>query len=511
VRDAVVPSRRSALSAGVVLAVLVLALTVGRAGAADQVFWANFAQNKISSANLDSGDVHDLNTAGATVNEPFGVSIDPVAGRVYWANHSGGVVSWANLDGSGGGDFEAAGASMLAPSGVVVDPAARRIYWSNDSNTTPISYANLDGSGGGDLNVSGAPVEGPYGIALDTAAGRIYWTNFGFFGGSIAYAALDGSGGAQLPVSGSATLETPLGLAIDRAAGRIYWANDVPGKISVANLDGSGSADLKTAGAAVKGPYGVALDPLAGRVYWANTQGGTISYASLDGGGGANFPIEENLKATANFPVLYETPRATSTAQLTAKAPPVPRLKRKGKRRKRGALPRLVGSRLTCEAGQWAPDLVEAHLYRAPLSTSYGWTRDGVEIEGQDESTLFGFDVGNYRCRVTATNGAGSSSQATGSIAIYKTAKAKPNRKKGSARLTVVLPGEKGTLRLAGGGLVPRTRQAAGRTKVLIRARGKKARALARSGMARVIARLTYTPPDGPAATLRRRITLRLG
>jgi hypothetical protein len=485
----VVLSCRAALSAGIVLAALVPVLTAPPAGAADQVFWANFAQNKISFANLDSGDVRDLNTAGATVNEPFGVSIDPAAGRVYWANHSGGVVSWANMDGSGGGDFEAAGASMLAPSGVVVDPAARRIYWSNDSNTTPISYANLDGSGGGDLNVSGAPVEGPYGIALDPAGGRIYWTNFGFLGGSIAYAHLDGSGGAQLPVSGSATLDSPLGLAIDRAAGKIYWANDVPGKISVANLDGSGSADLNTAGAAVKGPYGVALDPPAGRVYWANTQGGTISYASLDGSGGANFPIEEDPKAVANFPVLLEEPRATGDPQISAHSGP---LARKSKPPK----PLFKGQRLECAPNTWAGDLVESGLYRAPLSVGVQWTNQGTPIPGATETSFRTSQVGEYRCLSSAENRAGTTSRSTVPAGVFKLGKLKRNKARGTARLTMILPA-RGTVEVSGRRVVRRKRSADRRAKILIKAKGRARQRLSRVGKARVRIKMTFTLAGG--------------
>ena len=89
-----------------VIALAGSALSAATAQASDQIFWANFVTDKISHANIDGrGGAQNLNTAGATADEPTGVAIDPVGGRVYWANHTGGKISWANLDGTGGGTW----------------------------------------------------------------------------------------------------------------------------------------------------------------------------------------------------------------------------------------------------------------------------------------------------------------------------------------------------------------------------------------------------------------------
>jgi DNA-binding beta-propeller fold protein YncE len=125
------------------------------------------------------------------------------------------------------------------------------------------------------------------------AASRIYWSNTG--GGRISYANLDGSGGANLSTSGATggVGFDFFGIAIDIANGRLYWADTNFGHpnestISYANLDGSGGGDVETGAAAVEEPLGVAIDPTANRVYWANAFGNKISYANLDGSGGAN-------------------------------------------------------------------------------------------------------------------------------------------------------------------------------------------------------------------------------
>ena len=87
-------------------------------------------------------------------------------GRVYWANDGSTTsrISFANLDGSGGGDL--AGATGGAPRGVAIGVAAGKVYWTKPGNTATdgrISFANLDGSGGGGgyLNTTGATVNRP--------------------------------------------------------------------------------------------------------------------------------------------------------------------------------------------------------------------------------------------------------------------------------------------------------------------------------------------------------------
>jgi hypothetical protein len=142
-----------------VVASLVAALPAS-ARAADAVYWANEIGDTISFENLDGSGGGDLATTGATVDNPFGVALDPAAGRIYWANRLGDTISFANLDGSGGGDLTATGATVVGPSGVAVDRAAGRIYWANALGDT-ISFARLDGSGGGDLVTTGATLDFP--------------------------------------------------------------------------------------------------------------------------------------------------------------------------------------------------------------------------------------------------------------------------------------------------------------------------------------------------------------
>jgi DNA-binding beta-propeller fold protein YncE len=145
------------------------------------------------------------------------------------------------------------------------------------------------------------------------AASRVYWSNAG--GGRISYANIDGSGGGDLSTTGASggTGFDFFGMAIDVAAGRVYWADTNFGHptestVSFANLDGSGGGDLNTIGAAVEEPLGVAVDPGANRVYWANAFGNKISYANLDGSGGGDL---STIGATVNEPIGVAIDRAT--------------------------------------------------------------------------------------------------------------------------------------------------------------------------------------------------------
>jgi len=473
-------------------ATLAALLAPGAANAADRIYWANFgAPERISFANLDGSGGTNLNTAGALVKIPIGLALDPAAGRAYWTNEtSPGGVSYASLDGSGGaGNLNTGAATVKGPSGAAIDPVARRIYWGNIGDGT-IGWAKLDGSGGGNLNTGAATVNGNYGLEVDPVGGRVYWTNAAK-AGSISYANLDGSGGADLPITGSATLEYPFGLAIDPVDRRIYWANDiVSGKISYASLDGTGSADLNTSGATVSQPYGVAVDADQHRVYWANSSGG-LAYADTTGAGGTNLTITGGFASGAlNFPNLLEAPRGTASPTVAGSAKP--------------------GGTLRCTQGGWKEDIVSTSLYRAPTAYAYQWSRSGKPVDGATSATVSAQDVGEYRCTVTASNPVGSASQTSPVAAVFKVGKARLNRKKGTAKLPVSLPGS-GQLKVSGRGYKAARKSVdfAKTLKLTIRARGKPLKKLKASGKAKLKLTFAFSTSDGSVATQTKSVVLR--
>ena len=85
----------------------------------------------------------------------------------------------------------------------------------------------------------------------------------------------------------------------------------------------------------------------------------------------------------------------------------------------------------------------------------------------------------------------------------FKFGKLKRNKAKGTAVLSVTVPGP-GAIALAGKGIVakpPRAVAAAGVVKLQIKAKGKARRKLVRAGKAKVTAKVTYTPTGGAANT----------
>ena len=485
------PTSRPGAAIALVALVVTLLLPVAANGA-DRLYWANFgAPERISFANTDGSGGIDLNTGGSGIKIPIGLALDPSSGRAYWSNESAeGKISFTNLDGSpGAGILQTGAANIKGPSGVAIDPVQRRIYWGNIGDST-ISWANLDSPfGGGELNPGPASINGPYELEVDTISRRLYWTNAS--GPAISWAYLDGSGGADVPITGPVTMDSPFGLAIDPTEGKIYWANStLNGRISYANLDGGGGADLNTAGATVSEPVGVAVDPERNRVYWANRSGG-LSFADTNGGGGANIKFAPGFASgTPNSPNLLASPRPLGAPSVSGPAKP--------------------GGKLSCGTGDWAADIVSASFYATPTSFAYVWSRSGKAVAGTNGATVITQGVAEYRCTVTATNPSGSSAQTSKIAAVFKIGKVKLDKRKGTAKLSVTLPGS-GTLKVTGKGAKAAKKKVGGAKTVTVRikAKGKAKRSLASKGKAKLKLKVSFSTSDGGVASQPKKIVLR--
>jgi PKD domain len=176
-------------------------------------------------------------------------------------------------------------------------------------------------------------------------------------------------------------------MAIDPVAGKIYWANLGGGTIRVGNLDGSGPAATLFSGES--SPVGVAIDPVAGKIYWGGFGSGTIRVGNLDGSGPAATLFGSENGPT--FPALLRAPAGTGGPTLSGGGE--------------------VGQQLSCSQGTWAGDLLGAFLYRAPRSFVYQWQVGGADIAGASQATYTPSQAGQYTCRVTASNQAGTSAQ----------------------------------------------------------------------------------------------------
>jgi hypothetical protein len=507
---------------GACLAAFAALLLAPAARAADRIYWSNFENDTIAWTKLDgSGGGATLNTAGATVDGPMGMTIDPAHGRIYWANwanHTGTTISYANLDGSGGGDLAITGATVAGPHGLAIDPADGpygTLYWPNHDMTagSSIAWARLDATGaagaGGDLPITSATLDEPRGVTIDPLTDRIYWANFADgLGKSISWSALDGSASSDLISDIGANdpeAAGPEGTAIDPATRKIYWSDfGERHLIQFANPDGTGISNLNTAGAATRGVHGVTIDPETDRIYWANWYSDGIAYASLDGSGGDDLDTSGTAISRPDQPAILKEPTATADPAISGGSDP--------------------GATLACSTGTWAGDVLEALAYQAPERLAYRWTRDGVELPGADADTVTATEAGAYRCIVTATNAAGSTAATSAAHQVvsppppppppppsnhFSFGKVKLNRHHGTAKLAVDLPGP-GDVALAGKHLTAVSKHPgkAGEVRLKIKPRGKAKRTLLRRGKLTVRPQVTFTPTGGTARTETKRVKL---
>jgi hypothetical protein len=113
-------------------------------------------------------------------------------------------------------------------------------------------------------------------------------------------------------------------------------------------------------------------------------------------------------------------------------------------------------------------------------------------------------------------NAAGGDGSDIGAVEVqpsnaFKLGKLKRNKKKGTAKQLVILPlPDAGSVTITGKGLKTKTRQVTGAPKVKLPviAKGKKRKALNRSGKAKFKAKVTYSPTGNVAKTLKRKLKL---
>ena len=77
-----------------------------------------------------------------------------------------------------------------------------------------------------------------------------------------------------------------------------------------------------------------------------------------------------------------------------------------------------LGDALSCSPGGWKSDLDGASLFRAPRTFAYAWQLDGSDIPDATTSSFTFTEPGDYTCRVTAANEAGSSSQTSAAFTV---------------------------------------------------------------------------------------------
>ncbi len=384
------------------LAVVGAALAVATpASAAERVYWGN-TLSKSGAGSIDFATVGgtggvELDTSPATVEEPFGVALDPAAGLVFWANNGGETpIAFAHMNDTGGGNLDTnpLAKGSFKPDGIAIDTANGRVYWADEGHKS-IDYANLnDTGGGGEVPVTGVTVETPTGLTIDPVSETIYWINKGT---EIDYASLDGSGAKKLKTESFGGAE---GLALDPANERIYWADSTNERIDYANLnEKSPGGHVNTT--KIGHPRGVAINPSAGVIYWANAAIDKISFADLNESGTEGVVAEQEDQHVdgPGFPALLLAPVGLSATTLTGNGS-------------------TVGATLTCKQGVWAPDLADAFDFLAPQGLAFSWSVNGTAIAGATSSSIVAGSAGSYTCSVTASNEAGATAASSAAVTI---------------------------------------------------------------------------------------------
>jgi sugar lactone lactonase YvrE len=359
---------------------------------------------------------------------------------------------------------------------VAVDAA--HVYWGQSGPT--VARANLDGSGTPEFDFIMGD-NGLRGVAVD--AGHVYWTNYQD-NSSIGRANLDGMSPDNAFI-GDAFL--PVGVAVDGA--HIYWANQGTNAVARADLDGNPASVNQSFVPGADNPEGVAVD--GAHIYWTNEHGGTIGRANLNGTGvdqefikGAEVPSAIAVDGLS-FPRCQPASASTDHAESVA-----------------------MTLRCTSGAGTRSYSIASqpAHGQISGFSSSTG------RLTYTPDTDFFGADSFRFR----ASNQGGSALAATATIEVgaasneFTIGKAKRNKRNGTAKLPVVVPGA-GELDLAKTKKVKadeETADAAGREKLRVRAKGKAKKKLNRKRKAKVKAQVTYTPTGGASNTESKKIKL---
>ncbi|MGH2961600.1 MAG: hypothetical protein ACRDL3_05325 [Solirubrobacterales bacterium] len=367
-------------------------------------------------------------------------------------------------------------ASLLAAALAAAPRADALVYWAN-ANGDAIGRANLNGSG---VDQSFIGQFGVFGVAAN--ATHLYWSSYDIFSdvGAIGRAGLDGSG-----VNGSLIETGPGDLGQVAVAGEhLYWAHSASGTIGRASLDGTGANPAFITG--LFDPRGVAVSST--HIYWTSGSGNQIGRANLNGsgvnhgfishGGGASWGVDVD----GSHVYWGDFEGTIGRANLNGS----------------GANPSFI-------TGASTPTGVAvdaAHVYWSNAGAD-AIGRANLDGSGRDQSFIDGaaFPLG---IDVDARQVAPPSNE-------FSFGKVKRNKRKGTAKLTVIVPGP-GELDLAKNRKVkPNGKRAdtEGSVKLPIKPKGKGRKKLKRKGAAKVKAEVTYTPDGGSANIQSRKVKLR--
>ncbi len=393
--------RRVHLVAAVALIAL-SSLTVACRASADQLYWVN--QNVISYSNLDGNTGGYLPISFGAIEGGNGTAIDTANNRIYVSQEEGNQIVWFGLDGVTKGVVNTAGAPVDHPTNIAIDPATQMLYWANAASPGSIGFARVDESGGGTLAQPGstaAHVEKPTRLAIDMLHSRIYWWNES--SKEFSWVAMSGQEGGNLSTPDVGITEPGMmgGIAIEpySVPEELYYVSKQGGAKAVTggvfHTDPLlGGEPEKLPGAYTEknafGPVGLAFDAVKNRFYWGDSTVAeepktAIGTATVFGNAGTLEVFPEAPIHNPVFAALLKEPVSLAEPQLAV----------------------ATGTTLSCSTGEWEGDHPGASVFAAPMSFSYQWRKSNTPIQEATGSTFTVVENGSYSCQVTAKNAAG--------------------------------------------------------------------------------------------------------
>jgi hypothetical protein len=465
------------IRAGVLFAGVLSALTLVLPLRAEAfVYWGNRENGTVGRANLDGTGNQPafIDIGGGT--SPCGAAATPT--HVYWADINDDVIGRANIDGTGvDTDFIDTSGTGDAPCHLAID--GNFIYWTNRIAPGGVARAELDGDNPQQLVNT---VNGAAGVAVNGT--HVFWGDLN--SASIGRANLDGSS----PDPGFISLGAfPEGVAVDATYLYAVIPTPVGGNITRVPI-GGGAFDFIPTGV---NPCGAAVN--AAHIYFANSVTGTVGRANIDGSGvmidfipGADLPCGVGLDSFA-LPTCDALSRSTGPDEA-------------------------VTVELDCSG---TPPLTYAVVSQPSHGQISGFNPSSETLTYMPDSAFAGPDTFTYR----ATNQFGNSNTATVTIDVaapppppppppppgppsneFEFGKAKENKKRGTAKLTVEVPGP-GALELEGRRVKDASEQAesAGDVTLPVRAKGAAKHRLRQDAKTLVTVDVTYTPDGGSPNT----------
>ena len=510
------------------------------------IYWTDVVTgDRIGRANLDRTGVDPNFITGASL--PSGVAADRA--HVYWTNSDTHTIGRANLDGTGvDQSFIDVGVNRR-PVGLAVDTA--HLYWA-DIRADTIGRANIDGTAVNPDFVPTGPF--PFGVAVDSA--HLYWTNQfpspdGLSGGTIGRANLDGTGVTETFLAG---LADPLGVAVD-----ISTQAAQPSRISVGDVTlAEGNAgqtefrftvSLDTAQAApVTVDFTTADGTATAPDDYAATVG-TLTFAAGETAKTVTVQVNGDTNAEPNETFNVNLANATGNATIAdaqgvgtivnddqVVIVPPSRISINDVTTAEGNAGQTA-FRFTVSLDTPQPDPMTIDFATADgtatAPSDYAANSGTVTFAPGDTSATVTVQVNgdtrkelNETFTVNLSNAIGNATiadgQAVGTIVNddrkrgshkFALGKVRLNRKTGTARLAVTVPGP-GKLAISGNGVkaaravVARSVLATGMVQLLIKASGTKAMRLNQIGAVTVWPRVTYAPIVGRRSTQSKNVRL---